>query len=147
MRNSKEQFEALEGVDGSSEVEIQRNQLSAQIKQIELQLEEAKSRAKAVDERNATGSLDLFERLTETYIHYESSTHSPLRLYLITGGVAGLYFLIISRTIWARNGFSFQYFSDNLLNDNGSNLQFVFLSTVFLIFFVWLLFGRKIIWT
>lgn len=61
LSNSKEQFEALEGVDGSPEVEIQRNQLSAQIKQIELQIEEAKGRSKSIDERNETGGLDLFE--------------------------------------------------------------------------------------
>src|SRR5690606_4144184 len=69
---------------------------------------------------------------------------TALRQYMITGIIAGLYFLIVSQTIWARNGFSFQYFSDNLLEDNGASLQFLCLSGLFLSFAIWVLLGSKV---
>lgn len=69
---------------------------------------------------------------------------SALGLYLGTSFIAVLYILLFSQTIWHKEGFGIDHFLENIGSDNGSTLQFLCLSGLFLSFFIWILFGSKV---
>lgn len=61
LDHTREQYEALEDVQGSPEAEAQRNQLFEQIKQIEITIDEIKQQDEQAQENDHTDGMDLFE--------------------------------------------------------------------------------------